>query len=606
MATAAEGIASLKTAARESARSGPGIDPRSTRHPLIRGLAVLVVALAPALAAIWAVPWFVTQDAPAHVYNAEILTRSFDPASPFGAFFAIRWQPIPNWVGHVVLAALVRVLPAWAADRIMTSVTLAGFAAAVFWLRVRVAGPYRGECAGAHHLTAAALLSTLLAMNITWLLGFTSFTLGACLFPITLGYWWPRRDRLDARGILGMWALLILGYFCHLVSLGLTAMALGVLALASPLPPPASPDAGGRIPWQRLRARLVPLAAAFLPMIPLGLMYLGLAHRGGPMHPVWGNLTDPLAPSGWTKQAAWADPITLMRKDALTFTGRLNPGFIVLAPALWLAAAMIVWGSGRILDRLRREGRTDGPTAAGGQRGWWLLAVMLTLGGVASPDTFGAEHGNYLPQRIVLFGLVALAVVVDIDLRRWSGRIATVGLAAAVALQSAIVWDYAVYSDRSAGEILRVRDAVGRGHRLAFLPASVRSRFRANPLMHVDNWLGVGTDNVVWGNYETRHYYFPVQFRPGLDRPMPDELEDIVLLDAPADSARRARDWEQLLAHHADAIDVLVTYKSDPLLDGVTERYFREVERRGDVRILRRDRAPHLARQTDGLDTRDR
>ena len=225
---------------------------------------------------------------------------------------------------------------------------------------------------------------------------------------------------------------------------------------------------------------------------------------------------------------------------------------------------------------------------------------MLTLGGVASPDTFGPEHGNYLPQRIVLFGLVALAVVIDIDLRRWSGRIATVGLAAAVALQSAIVWDYAVYSDRSAGEILRVRDAVGRGHRLAFLPASVRSRFRANPLMHVDNWLGVGTDNVVWGNYETRHYYFPVQFRPGLDRPMPDELEDIVLLDAPADSARRARDWEQLLARHADAIDVLVSYKSDPLLDGVSERYFREVERRGDVRILRRDRAPTWpARPTD-------
>ena len=149
MAMATEGIALLTTAARESARSGPGIDPRSTRHPLIRGLAVLVVALAPALAAIWAVPWFVTQDAPAHVYNAEILARSFEPASPFGGFFAIRWQPIPNWVGHIVLAALVRVLPAWAADRIMTSVTLAGFAASVFWLRLRVAGPRRRRMATA-------------------------------------------------------------------------------------------------------------------------------------------------------------------------------------------------------------------------------------------------------------------------------------------------------------------------------------------------------------------------------------------------------------------------------------------------------------------------
>ena len=281
-------------------------------------------------------------------------------------------------------------------------------------------------------------------------------------------------------------------------------------------------------------------------MIPLGLMYLGLAHRGGPMHPLWENLTDPLSLAGWKNQLTWADPITLMRKDALVFTERVSPRFIVLAPAFWLAAALIVWGSARILDRLRPAGPAGGrrrrspagSIAADGRRGWWLLAAMLILGGMASPDTFGPEHGNYLPQRIVLCGLVALAVVVDIDLGRWSGRIAAAGLAAAVALQSAIVWDYAVYSDRTAGEILRARDAVGRGRRVVFLPAAVRSRFRANPLMHVDNWLGVGTDNIVWGNYETRHYYFPVQFRPGLDRPLPDELEDIALLDAPGDAAR--------------------------------------------------------------------
>ena len=35
--------------------------------------------LAP-LSAIWVVPWFVTQDGPAHVYNAQILAESFDAA----------------------------------------------------------------------------------------------------------------------------------------------------------------------------------------------------------------------------------------------------------------------------------------------------------------------------------------------------------------------------------------------------------------------------------------------------------------------------------------------------------------------------------------------
>ena len=147
--------------------------------------------LAPALAAIWAVPWFVTQDGPAHVYNAQILAWSFDPTSPFRDVYTVRWQPIPNWAGPLTLAGLVAILPAWVADRIMTSLTLAAFAAAIFWLRWRVAGG-RG-------LRVAALLASLLAMNMAWLFGFTSFMLGACLFPITLGIWWPARDRLSRR-----------------------------------------------------------------------------------------------------------------------------------------------------------------------------------------------------------------------------------------------------------------------------------------------------------------------------------------------------------------------------------------------------------------------
>ena len=38
----------------------------------------MAMALAGPLSAIWAVPWFVTQDGPAHVYNAQILAESFD------------------------------------------------------------------------------------------------------------------------------------------------------------------------------------------------------------------------------------------------------------------------------------------------------------------------------------------------------------------------------------------------------------------------------------------------------------------------------------------------------------------------------------------------
>ncbi len=556
-----------------------------TTRAFTSGPALLTIALAPAMAAIWSVGWFVPQDAPAHVYNAEILARSFDPASPLTESFAIRWQPIPNWIGHLLLAGLVRIVPAPIADRMLTSLTLAGFAASVLWLRNRIAG---ARDASRWDGVPAAALSALLAMNLTWLLGFTSFALGSCLFPITLGYWWPRRDRMRVSDVVGLGLLLVLGYFCHLVSLGLTLMSLGFLAIATPMPV-------GSI-LRGLFARLLPLGLAAVPIFPLGFVYLGIANRSGPMRPVWENLADPSSLLAWKAQLSWADPITLMRKDALPFTDLVASSCMVLAPVFWFSGALIVWVVARRVDRIRWRSNLA-PDRLG--RGWWMLATLLIVGGVIGPDTMGPQHGNYLPQRVVLFGLVAAAVTLRIDPRRRTGRVATAGLVVALALQSAIVWDYALYSDRTAGAIVRAREDVGRGRRVAFVAGTIRSRFRSNPMMHVDNWLGVDTDNIIWGNYETLHYYFPVQFREGLARPSPEELEEILITDAPCDADRRARQWADLLARNADAIDVLVTYRDEPLLDAVSSRFFREERRRGDVRVLIRE----PARVVDGPST---
>ena len=280
------------------------------------GPAVLVVALAPAVAAIWTVPWFVTQDGPAHVYNAQILAWSFDSQSPFRSVYTVHWQPIPNWAGQLALAGLVTALPAWVADRIMTSVTLVGFAAATLWLRWRVAGG-RG-------MRVAALLAALLAMNFTWLLGFSSFVLGACLFPITLGVWWPHRDHPGAGRIAALSALLTLGYFCHLVSLGLTVLGLVVLSLSG-----SFADGSGR-PWRHRLGRLAQTSASFIPLAVLGFFYLRISRQGGPMHPVWDNLSDPWSPQAWGARLGWVEPLTLAIKDGLPFTTRFGPAFTLL------------------------------------------------------------------------------------------------------------------------------------------------------------------------------------------------------------------------------------------------------------------------------------
>jgi hypothetical protein len=308
------------------------------------------------------------------LYNAQILAASFDPRSPSQSVYTVNWQPIPNWAGPLALAGLVGAFSPWAADRVMTTVTLAGFAAAILWLRVRVAG-----ARGVH---AAALLAAVLAMNMPWLFGFTSFLIGAFLFPITLAIWWTWRDDLTALRILMLAGLLSLGYFCHVVSLGLTALGLAVLALTGPLPD------GLESAWRSRVSRAARTSLSFIPLMALGLLYLRIARQGGRMRWVWDNLADPWSPRAWMARLGGVDPLTLALKDGLPLTERDGPEFSLLAPAGWLAVALALWWFGRIWGR-PRSAEPVLPATGTDRRGWLILAALLCVSGLAGPDSLG-------------------------------------------------------------------------------------------------------------------------------------------------------------------------------------------------------------------------
>ena len=521
------------------------------------GLATLLLTFAPIVAAIWSVPTFVTQDGPAHLYNAEILSRSFDPESPFRPYFAVRWQPLPNWAGHLALVGLVSVFPPRVADRLITSATFVLFACAVIWLRYRVVG-WRG-------MPLAALVAALLGANVTWLFGFTSFLLGAALFPVTLGVWWAGRDREDgwARRSVGLAALVVCGYFCHLVSLGLTALGLVVLEAATP----------GR----NRRARAFRTALGLLPLVPLGLLYLGLMRQGGGIAPQWKHLGHPASPIGWFRQLSWVDPISIARRDVAPLLD-VGPslGLAALTPVVWFVLALVLLAAVRL-------GKASQPPEST-TRGWWILSAILVIGGIAAPDTLGASHGEYLQQRIVLLGLAALVPLLPAEPSRTKiGRLALGAMAAAWALQTAFVWDYAFTSERTAGAIARAAPHVGTRQRLILMLSQTRVKFRANPLMHADGLLGAGAENILWNDYETRHYYFPVRFRAGLRHPDPFELEQIAL----SEGTDRAGRWERVLEQYHDLADVIVVWGVDPAVDAVTEKWFRAVFRDGRVRVYR-------------------
>lgn len=539
----------------------PGESSNSRDFWIVAGL------LSPVLAAIWTVPWFVTQDGLTHLYNATIIVDSFAADSAFRPYYEVHWSPLPNWGGHLVLVGLLKLVSPWTADRIMMSATLLGFAAAMVWARGRIAG-------GRASFGSLALASVS-SLGFSWLMGFAGFQLGACLFSVTLAVWWTGRDDLRPGRMVALGALLVLGYFCHLVSLGLTACALVFLALFSPTDAPRG--------WRR---RLVRTGLCLSPLVFLGAMYLGLSRQGGPMRPKLPALGDFLSVSGWVGRLGWVDPISLAMKDVLPFTDRIAPAFAIFSPVVWLSAAGLLSFAAVALGT-REATRSDRERLV-----WLALALILVLGGVFGPDAMGEGHGDYLPQRVALLGLAALVPAIDMGSRpatpSKAGRLATIALAVALALQTVVVWDYAIDCRDKAGRIAEAAATVERGRRVASLLTDVRTRFRVNSMLHADCWAGVARDAIVWTNYETRHYYFPVQFRPGIVGPDSYELERIALMSAPGEAEERRQKWRRLLDSHHDQIDELIVWRRDPELDAITERFFELARDHGEARVFRR------------------
>jgi hypothetical protein len=418
-------------------------------------------------------------------------------------------------------------------------------------------------------MPTAALLAVLLSLNLLWLLGFYGFLLGAALYPVILGVWWSGRDRPTARRAAGLMGLIVAGYFCHLVSLGLTIAGLLVLALTTPGP--------GRP--RRVQFTLIVLA----PLLPLGVVYKRLMSEGGAMAPIWEHLASPLSLTAWMTQIARVDPLNLGSNRVVPLVTGWHPIFTALSPVLWLVIALIALYLAHAFETDHRD-----PAAAHERRGWLVLSVLFIVGGLVCPDSLGPRHGSGLAQRVVWLGLVTLVPVLNLETTGWPRRLATVALGLAVVVQSAFVWDYAIRSDRLIRSFQQAYPLVGRGQRVAVLYLDLKQPFRASPLVHADGLLGLGNGSIIWNNYETAYYVFPVQVRPDVPHPSPLVLEQISSQDDPAEAVERATAWALLLDRHHAEIDALVVWGDDPGgLDPISARWFPHATRVGKVRVLR-------------------
>jgi len=470
--------------------------PRRLRRPgLLDGLyAVLGLAYA---APLWMVGSLPTTDGASHVYNAWVLLRLATGTAPplVRAAFVIDPRPLPNWLTHAALALLLTVCDPRTAEKILVTAYVALFLYAVRRLAGAVAPERR----------ALAFLAFPFLYNWPVQMGFYNFGLGMALAFLAIDAWWRGREavggareadpergaelppsgsprRALAAYALGTNALLFLAYFAHAVPHAVALVAIGALWLAG-------------LPRRRLARHLLHVAL-LAPQAVLPLWFASGAGAPLPRRMGLGRLAD-----------------YLVRLRVLVAFGPRQEPIAAAVAIAFLAILAVAVAAALARGRWR-------PWPLREEDGFLLAALLVVALCFVAPE--GAAHsGSFLPWRLTLFPwFLALPwIPVEGRLLRGAAVVALAGLA--LADLPIVVGAYRAL-DAARAPYFRALAAAAPGGRL--LPVVFDQRSLDTELsvfMHAAGYQAAEKGMVDWSDYEAETTYFPVRFRPGLERPDP-------------------------------------------------------------------------------------
>jgi hypothetical protein len=325
-------------------------------------LALLLLHVVP----LWFFTYFPSQDGPTHLENAVIL-REYRDRPVLQEFYEPNLSPDPNWLGHLILAGLMTILPLLIAEKVL----LTGY---LLLLPISVYYALNGIRPGAGWLT---VLIFPFVQHFLYHMGFHNFCYSLAVFFLVIGYWVRVQDRFGLRQLAVLAGLILLLYFCHLVAVVMALMAVGGLGLLGTLIEWRTVPAEKR--WGVLLHRLVLPMAAFVPTVALGFAFVGRQGTG----------------SAWAYSAA--ELFKRLRQIEVLVSYRVPlPGPIYLEPLLvqsvfWelMILAVVV-----LLTRVRRRlwNRGDGVLA---------LVVLATIAYFTAPSTLSG--GQFVNTRLSLF-----------------------------------------------------------------------------------------------------------------------------------------------------------------------------------------------------------
>lgn len=447
----------------------------------VRAFAAAGLLASPVLSAVWLLPLFVTQDGPAHLHTGYLLAQLTAGDGWIAAQTYLQDYPLPNLLAQIILAALTPFFPGRIADQILMSLTFAGLAAAVVWLRVVVRGT--------QGIWALLPFAIVVSLSRLWLLGLYGFILGAAIFCVVLGWWWRTREEPSLRWSAILAMLLLVAWFSHLVSYIFTVIALGILLTSVP-----------RVSRRSVNYTLL----AFVPSFLLAGWYATVMAGHASFVPYYMRLKEHSV-GGWLQYLRSVKVLSIAPQTALPFLDDELGVFALFAPAVLLGIAFTVCLISTV--KALRTHFSDLSSA----RAWAIIAAVFLVGSLIAPESFG-PHGGFLRERIFLLGLISAVPAISLP-SAGSARAVLVLTLLALVLQSAFVWEYAIESNQRLGGLTAAASVIPASSRVLVIQPRVKERFRVSPTLHAANLLGARPRVVVWNNFQANIYYFPVNFK---------------------------------------------------------------------------------------------
>lgn len=204
--------------------------------------------------------YFPTADGPAHVYNAKLVRQYFLDENPLAReIYAPNPVPVPNWLGHAMMAAAMSFVSPLTAEKLLIAIYVV---ALPFAFRYAIRGVAR-ETHGLEFIIFSAIYNS----HLHW--GFYNFLYSLVLYLVLIGYWLRRRPLQKVTEILTVALLALLLYFSNPVGLVQILVALAVLLATNVLIEWRS----GRIHWYEAWKHWTRVAIAFLPALSLYAYY---------------------------------------------------------------------------------------------------------------------------------------------------------------------------------------------------------------------------------------------------------------------------------------------------------------------------------------------